>query len=231
MRRSSWLLSLLVVLSISGLAAAPELTAEQWALLEKGELVKEVKNEGGTQSGAHSFGLFKHSPATMWKVLVDLEHYDEFIERTTVSALLDEASKDRVVKSTILDAGEIEKLFDQKALGYKRIDGEGKWTVYSYQRNEFPWPVDDRWVLLEISHDDKTMTQKWLRLAGNMKEDFGSWRLYPAKNGATLGECEIHVDLDIPATGPFVSFGMDVTLPDTYKALDVMAQDAEKKAK
>jgi hypothetical protein len=110
------------------------------------------------------------------------------------------------------------------APGFRIVSPDGKWTVYSYQRNNFPWPVTDRWVLLEITHDDQAMLQTWLRLAGNIKEDYGSWQVHPDKNGA-LCENNFHIDLDIPATGVFIAFGTEVTLPTTYQAFDNMAKD------
>ena len=204
--------------------AERKLSDQDWAKLRQGEIVREVQKEGGTQSGAWSAGLYNHPPDLMWKVICSLESYDEFVERTTVSVLLDEPAKNRVLAGKPATADEAEKLFAGMKPGYRRQDPDGKWTVYSYQRNQFPWPVNDRWVLLEITHDDKAMKQTWHRLAGNIKEDHGSWQLSPAPGNKTLAVCDIHVDLDIPATGPFTAFAMDVTLPDTYKAFEKMAQ-------
>ncbi len=218
--------ALMMVAAVSG--EGRKITDEQWTELRKGEIVREVKKEGGTQSGAWSAGFFKHPPALMWKVVCSLELYDEYMDRTTVSVLLDEDAKDRVVKSGLSDADAVEKLFAGMKPDYKKVAPDGKWTVYSYQRNSFPWPLNDRWVLLEITHDDQAMKQTWKRLAGNIKEDHGSWKLAAAEGG-TLAENYIHVDLDIPATGPFTAFAMDVTLPDTYKDFEKMAADMEAK--
>ncbi len=223
---------ILVLLAASFVAAGlgRDLTAEDWKALNKGEIVKAVEKEGGTQSGAWSAGLFDYPPETMWKVIGSLELYDDYMDRTTVSLLLDEETKDKVVEAGDVDADEVEKLLKDNKAGYKKEPAPGKWTVYSYQRNDFPWPVSDRWVLLEISHDDKEMLQTWKRLAGNIKEDYGSWKLGPAEGGKTLAINEIHIDLDIPATGPFTAFAMDKTLPDTYKYFKVMAESMSKKA-
>ena len=224
MGRTGLLIAALLLVSASG--ETRKLSEDQWAQIKKGEVVKEVHNEGGTQSGAWSAGFFKHSPALMWKVISSLELYDEYMDRTTVSALLDEETKNKVVASGTSDADQLEKLFAGMKPGFKKIEPDGRWTVYSYQRNSFPWPLNDRWVLLEITHDDKALKQTWKRLAGNIKEDHGSWQLSPAEGG-TLAVNEIHIDLAIPATGPFTAFAMDVTLPDTYKYFEKMAQDAE----
>lgn len=220
-----------VIVALAAACMAAEgrkLSEEDWTLLRKGEIVREVKKEGGTQSGAWSAGFFQHSPAVMWKAVTALELYDDFLERTTVSVLLDEGAKDRVVKSGATEADAVEKLFAGMKPGYRKVAPDGKWTVYSYQRNSFPWPLNDRWVLLEITHDDKAMKQTWKRLCGNIKQDYGSWQLAAAEGG-TLAINEIHIDLDIPATGPFTAFAMDVTLPDTYKMFEKMAADMEAK--
>jgi hypothetical protein len=220
--------SVLAVVLLSAAPAAPRpLTDADWSKLKAGELVKDVQKEGGTQSGAWSAGLYNHPPALMWKVICSLESYPKYMARNTVSKLIDEGAKDRLVAAGDKTADEVEKLFAGMKEGFVKKEADGKWTVYSYQRNSFPWPVNDKWILLEITHDDKTMTQTWHRLAGNIKEDHGSWQLQPVPNDPTktLAINDIHIDLDIPATGPFTAFAMDTTLPDTYKAFEKMAAD------
>jgi len=221
------IVGLLTALS-TAVNAELKLTDEQWAQLRAGKIVKKVWKEQGTQSGAWSVKHMNHSADTMWKVISDLESYDEYVERTTVSRNLDQKTRDAIVKQNMTDPEAIQKLFDKMEPNFRRVNPDGTWTVYSYQRNKFPWPLVDRWILLEITHDDKIMKQSWRRLAGNIKEDHGSWQVYPDKNGA-LCENDFHIDLDIPATGPFVSFGTEVTLPATYDAFDKMADDFEKK--
>jgi len=229
-RRAAMAMLFLSALLISG-SLGRELTREDWAKLKKGEIVKEVRREGGTQSGSWSVKVFRHPPERMWKAICSLELYDKYMARTTVSVLLDEAVKDKAVADPSLSADELEKFFADMKPGYRRHHPDGTWTVYSYQRNALPWPVGDRWVLLEITHDDKRMIQTWRRLAGNIKEDYGSWKLTPLEDGFTLGECEIHLDLAIEATGPFVAFAMEVSLPETYRAFEAMARDFEKAEK
>jgi hypothetical protein len=217
-------LVIIAIIFIGFPALARKLSEEQLARLRQGEIVREVKKEGGTQSGAWSVGYFKYKPELMWKVICSLELYDEYLARTTVSVLLDEETKNKVIKSGFEHADEVEALFKGMKPGYKKVHNDGRWTVYSYQRNSFPWPVSDRWVLLEITHDDKLMKQTWKRLCGNIKEDYGSWVVGPDASGGTLATNDIHIDLAIPATGPFTAFAMDVTLPETYRAFEKMAE-------
>ena len=220
--------SFLFLVVVAAANAELKLSDEQWAQLRAGKIVKTVRKEQGTQTAAWSVKRLNHSADTMWKVICSLELYDEYVERTTVSRNLDQKTRDAIVKQNMTDPEAIQKLFDQMEPNYRRVNPDGTWTVYSYQRNKFPWPLVDRWILLEITHDDKIMKQSWHRLAGNIKEDHGSWQVYPDKNGA-LCENDFHIDLDIPATGPFVSFGTEVTLPATYDAFDKMADDFDKK--
>lgn len=220
-------------LIIIAAAAAPvqfgrELTPEDMETLAKGEIVKEVKREQGTQHVSWSVGMFDYPPEIMWKVICSLELYDEYMDRTTVSVLLDEDAKNRVVKSGLTDADEVEKLFEGMKPGYRITGPDGVWTVYSYQRNNFPWPVSDRWVLLEITHDDKAMKQSWRWLAGNIEQDYGKWVLKPAPGGKTMGINDIHLDFGVPAPSAFIAFAMSVTLPDTYVYFENMAQDMAK---
>jgi len=224
------LLILFSVLIASAIVAAePKFTEEQWARLKAGKQVSKVWNEGGTQSAGRGYGIFKHPPELMWKAICSFELYDEFIERTTVSVLVDEKTKYKILKDNLQDADEVEKLFKEMKPGYKRKDSGGKWTVYSYQRNKLPRPVSDRWVLLEITHDDKQMRQTWKRLAGNIKEDFGYWQLYPLENGQSLGEMQIHLDANIPATSLITDYALAVSLPATYQSFEKIAEYLDKK--
>jgi hypothetical protein len=228
-RRVSLCALLLVFLLLPLLAVPRELTKEDLSALQKGEIVKDIFKEEGTQSGSWSVKIVDCKPELFWAAISAFEDFDELIERTTVSVLLDEKIKDKVVAAGDLNADEAELLFSGNKPGYKKTSPDGKWTVYSYQRNEFPWPVSDRWVLLEITHDEKAMIQTWKRLAGNMKEDYGSWKLKPTEDGKTFATNEIHIDLDIPATGPFTAFAMEVTLPDTYTGFEAIAEAINKK--
>ena len=146
-----------------------------------------------------------------------------------MSVLVDEKAKDKILRDKIPDVDEVKKLLKEMAPGYKRNDPEGKWTIYSYQRNKFPWPVSDRWCLLEITHDDQQMRQTRKRLTSNIKEDFGYWQFYPLKNGRTLGEMEIHLDATIPATGLITGYALAITLPTTYQSFEKIAEHLDKK--
>ena len=193
--------------------------------LDRGEIIRQCDREQGTQSAGYSLGIYHVPIEVMWQALVSLPLYDKFVERTTVSVLLDEKTKDRVVKSGLSDADQVEKLFAGNDPNFSKPDPAHpeRIIVYSYQRNTFHW-INDRWVLLEMNHDPKNHIQTWKRLAGNIRQDYGIWSLEPYGKDQTLGILEIHVDLAIPATGPFVSFAMDRTLPDTYRGFEAIAR-------
>jgi hypothetical protein len=218
------------------LAAPPfmsqPLTPENRARLDQGEIIRQCEREQGTQSAGYAIGVFQVPLETMWQALVSLPLYDEFVERTTVSVLLDEKTKDQVVAGGLDDADAVEKLFAGNDPNFSKPDpfNPERAIVYSYQRNTFPWPVSDRWVLLEMNHDPRNHIQSWKRLAGNIREDHGVWRLEPYGPDRTLGILEIHVDLAIPATGPFTDFAMNLSLPETYRGFENIARSLMKKS-
>lgn len=212
-----------VLLALAIAAGDRKLTDAEWAQLKKGEIIAEVKNEGGTQSGAWGAGWFKYPPEAMWKAVSSLEQYKGTMDRVTVSVLIDEATKEKVVKSKLTDADQVEKLFVGSQKNWRKDLGGGRYLIYSYQRNSLPWPVNDRWILLEMIHDPATMTQTWKRVVGNIKQDYGSWKMSAAPGGGTLGIVNIHLDLDLTATGPFTAFAMEVSLPETYEGLKRIA--------
>jgi len=216
---------LLPALALLVLAAATDrkLTDAEWAQIKKGEIICEVKNEGGTQSGAWAAGWFNYPPEVMWKAVSSLEMYKGTMDRVSASVLLDDKTKDKVMKSGLTDADAVEKLFVGMPRGWRKELGGGHYMIYSYQRNALPWPANDRWILIEMIHDPATMTQSWKRLCGNIKQDWGTWKMSAAPGGGTLGILNIHLDLDLPATGPFTAFAMEVSLPDTYEGLKKIA--------
>ncbi len=197
-----------------------DLTAGEIEAVKRGEIIRNCEREEGTQAVARGVGLINAPVEVVWEVLADLEYYDEIMPQTTASVLLDEATKDKAVKLDGAAADEVEKLFADNKPGFVLRDPEdpSRFTVYSYQRNNFPWPASDRWFLLRIEHDTSTYTQSWVYLAGNAKNDFGTWRLEPFGENQTLGWLEIHVDLGIAATGPFMKYALSLTMPDTYEA-------------
>ena len=221
-RRLRFVLPALLVLALAA-AGERQITDAEWAQLKQGKIVSAVKNEGGTLSGAWAAGWFNYRPEVMWKAVSSLELYKGTMDRVTVSVLIDEATKDKVVKSGLTDADQVEKLFAGSQKNWRKDLGGGKYLIYSYQRNALPWPANDRWILLEMIHDPATMTQSWKRLCGNIKEDHGSWKMSAAPGGGTLGVLDIHLDLDLMATGPFTAYGMEVSLPDTYAGLKKIA--------
>jgi hypothetical protein len=194
--------------------------------LTQGEIIRQCEREQGTLSAGYSLGIFHEPVDVMWQALISLPLYDKFVKRTTLSVLLDEKTKDRVVKSGREDAAQVEKLLAGNDPNFSKPDPADpeRSIVYSYQRNSFPWPLNDRWVLLEMTHDPKRHIQSWKRLAGNIREDHGVWRLEPFGKDQTLGILEIHVDLAIPATGPFADFAMNLSLPETYHGFEAIAR-------
>lgn len=217
------LMTLALALLIISAARERKLTDAEWARVKKGEIIAEVKNEGGTQSGAWAAGWWNYPPEVMWKAVSSLEMYKGTMDRVSASVLLDEKTKDKVMKSGLTDADEVEKLFAGNQRGWRKELGGGRYLIYSYQRNDLPWPANDRWILIEMVHDPSTMTQSWKRLCGNIKQDYGTWKMSAAPGGGTLGVLNIHLDLDLAATGPFTAFAMEVSLPDTYKGLEKIA--------
>jgi len=215
------LLPILLALAIG--AGDRKLTNAEWTQLKQGKIISEVVNEGGTQCRAWSAGWFAESHDAIWQAISSLELYDETMNRVTVSVLLDEATKAKVVKSGLTDANEVEKLFAGMQKGWRKDLGGGRYLIYSYQRNSLPWPANDRWILLEMTHDPATMTQSWKRLCGNIKQDYGSWKISAAPGSGSLGVLDFHLDLDIPATGPFTAYGMEVSIPDTYAGFKKIA--------
>lgn len=222
------ILPLMVVLAIG--AGDRKLTDADWAQLKQGKIISEVKNEGGTQSAAWSVGWFPQSPETVFKAIAALDLYDETTERLTVSVLVDETTKDKILKNKINDPDQIEKLFAAMPKNWRKDLGGGKYLIYSYQRNDLPWPANDRWIIIEMINDPVALTQSWKRLCGNIKTDWGNWKVSAAPGGGARADLEIHLDLDLAATGPFTAFAMEITIPDTYSGLKkIMAIQARKK--
>jgi|GEM_PF-2513516 len=228
--RMLFLCPCLIALAWSQALAQRDLTTEELDVLQRGEILRECVREQGTQAKGRGVGLFDAPVELVWKVLTDLEHYDEMMAQTTVSVLVDQTTRDRVIQLGPVSADEVEKLFIKNRPGFVLYDPEdpSQFTVYSYQRNDFPWPLGDRWCLLEIRHDSSTYTQTWRYLAGNMKNDFGTWRLRALGENQTLGWLVIHVDMGIPATGPFMKYAMSLTMPDTFNAFRRRARELMK---
>jgi hypothetical protein len=211
------LVTILLALAAAVGADLPKLSADQWAKLKADGAVTRSWSDGGTQNAGWGVTVFNVSPEMMWKALCAFELYDDYIKTKTVSRLVDEETRARIIKGNFESGDEVERLFKGMKPNYRRTLPDGRYVVYSYQRDSMPWPVSDRWLLLEITVDDKDMKQTWKRLAGNVKNDFGLWHIYSWENGKSLGELELHLDGGIPAPSSFINYGMSIIVPQTMR--------------
>ncbi|MBX7148740.1 hypothetical protein K1X76_06600 [bacterium] len=83
----------------------------------------------------------------------------------------------------------------------------GNWTSYVFQRFNFPWPLTDRWAVVEIRNDETNAGKgeykyEYKTRGGNFKWLKGYWALmpHPTKKGWTefRGEYKSDPGIDVP---------------------------------
>jgi hypothetical protein len=216
---------LALVSAVLPLDAQADLSDAEWRRLRNGEVLVETRREAGGPSGSRSVALISHPAALVWRAVSMPERFHEYLDRIPVSVLVDERTKDRVMALGDVGPDRVEELFRGVPRATRAPSSDGRWVVYSYQRARMPWPLGDRWVLIRITGDDAAMTQSWVRLAGTLLEDTGSWSVTPVGGQASLLRNEMRVRLGGAALELVAPLGLMVSVRETFRGIERMAND------
>jgi len=216
-RRSPAVLALLATVAI----AAP---ADE--RLARGEVVvtRLPAGEQGTLGG-RSQGVVRAPIERVWTVLNESNEFENYMPNYLVSWLIDRSVQPEVVCRGEWHRGELERLLAGHRLGGWLGD-----TVLFYNVLDVPFPVSDRWYLLEMWRDHESHTIGWNQLVGNLRMTHGSWELLPWAAGQTLAT---YTTVSIPGISLprfFLDIGLNRSLPGVIRGLRnrVMAQNPAK---
>ena len=200
----------LLLLGILALAAAGE--SEQ-ARLERGEIVATRNRVGGGILSGTARVIVAAPVEQVWAVLLDAGKFHEYMPRYLASDLV---GGDVAERARALGWGRAEL---EKAAAENRLKEWPGDTVFFYNVLDMPFPVSDRWYLLEMVRDNVSHTIQWNMVAGNMKENYGGWVLESAGPDRTLVTYFTCSDPGISLPNFMLDIGLKSALPGVVAGL------------
>jgi hypothetical protein len=184
--------------------------------LARGEIVvTRLPSQHNGVLGGESRGVIAAPLDQVWSVLNRSGEFADYMPSFLVSWLIDRAAMDEVEPGRRWHRAE----FEEAVAEYRLADWPGD-TVLFYNVLDMPFPVSDRWYLLEMTRDTAEHTIRWSQLVGNLKLTDGSWQLVPWLDGRhTLATYTTVSDPGIALPGFALDMGLNQSLPGVIRAL------------
>lgn len=106
-----------------------------------------------------------------------------------------------------------------------RVKG-GRWVDYTFQYFNVPWPISDRWMILQDKNDEThagegIFRSEWTLAAGNVKTMDGYIALSPFEGNPNVTRMEYKTLTDPDAHVPkfLLKWGLYRVMPDVIKAI------------
>ncbi len=233
MRLKIFIVMLLAGLFVLPVNAWPPFAATELQVLRQGK----VLSEGGHEKRvvwARMAGVVKASPMVVWELFIDSDAWPRY----GIPRLIDS----RLVSRELAAAMKTEKKVDDfyASLGTQQVSLKGqrrvggKWTHFAFQHYDVPWPVKNRWMIVD-TEDDETASGEGrylavLRLAGgNLKEMEGEFRLsrFQGDPRRTLLEYSVRTDPGAHVPRFLVKWGVKKIMPAVIQAI---RREAKKRA-
>ncbi len=220
------LLSLFVGLlffSIStGTAESPSLPIEQ---SQNGDIISEGGYDGHA-IWAKLIGVLPAPPEIVWQLFIDSDAWNRYdiprlIESRLVSAEITEACRD------FHQVGKFYKVLGEQHFSITPIRRVGgKWIHYAFQYYNVPWPVANRWMIVETVDDETRRVEgiyssRMHQVAGNLRTLEATLLLKPYGVGSKKTLMEYWVKTDPGSHVPrfLMRWGIKKILPQVIFSL------------
>jgi hypothetical protein len=165
--------------------------------------------------GGRSQGVIAAPLDRVWAVLNRSGEFADYMPNFHVSWLVDRAAMGDVEPGRRWQRGELEEAVAE----FRLADWPGD-TVLFYNVLDMPFPVSDRWYLLEMTRDKAAHLISWNQVIGNLKSTTGSWQLAPWLDSRhTLATYTTVSDPGIALPGFVLDMGLNQSLPGVIRAL------------
>lgn len=171
--------------------AAPVLSDQQRARIERGEVITMVETQGD-ENRAELIALIEGDAASVWSVIADFESYEAWVPDQTSSDVVQRSGNVWVLEGETRVPILPNRRYRLRDVRSERIvDGQ---TVYI-----------DEWEYIENS--------------GNMEENRGFWYVAPYDATRTLIRMVVFADLGIPVPQSVINWGTRRALPDLAEGI------------
>lgn len=200
-------------LYFSGLTFAT-LPADDYSEAELREMIggKILVEAKGLDDGGQRIigkGYLAATVEELLEVLLDVNHFPEFMPGFRESSLLREEDIPE-----LSNPDKLRKMSDYFSKVKCERDSSG--ICFWYERLDFPWPVPDRCAILKAEYDSSGINSH--QVVGMFKYLSGGWRFWPEGEGV-VAIYHTEADVGIPIPGFVQRIGLDIMLPDVYRAV------------
>jgi len=165
--------------------------------------------------GGRSQGVIAAPLDRVWAVLNRSGEFADYMPNFLASWLVDRTAIGDIEPGRRWQRAELEEAVAE----YRLADWPGD-TVLFYNVLDMPFPVSDRWYLLEMTRDKAAYLIGWNQVIGNLKSTAGSWQLAPRLDGRhTLATYTTVSEPGIALPGFVLDMGLTQSLPGVIKAL------------
>ena len=216
---------LLVLLFVLPAHAWPPFSATELGELQRGKVLSEGGHEKRVVWGRMA-GVVKAPPSVVWELFIDSDAWPRY----GIPRLLDS----RLVSRELAAAMKTEKKVDDfyASLGTQQVPlkgqrrAGGKWTHFAFQHYDVPWPVKNRWMIVD-TQDNETASGEGRYLAalklagGNLKMMEGEFRLsrFEGDPRRTLLEYSVRTDPGAHVPRFLVKWGVKKIMPAVIEAI------------
>lgn len=230
MKRRLRFLSAAFLLIVSALCAShafakTEATPEEvLGRLRSGEI---LTDGGSLNKGvwAAMEGVVDAPPKAVWQLFIQANDWKNY----KLPHMIDCRAVDEPVLNETLNAKRADDVY--KVLGDRVIDPltprkpGAEWTNYTFQYFNMPWPVSDRWYILQNFADETSGAKgiyktSWQSRAGNVKFLKGELHLEPFEGDRkTHLTYRVEVDLGTPVPRFLIRYGVKKSLPEAMRVI------------
>ncbi|HSA58828.1 MAG TPA: hypothetical protein VLJ37_04010 [bacterium] len=212
---------LVLLLVFIGSAAADEETLHR---LRQGEV---LTDGGALKKGvwATMEGIVDAPPEVVWRLFIRANEWKGY----DFPHLIDCRAVDGNVLNEARDKKKVEDVY--KILGDRVIDPlepravRSEWTNYTFQYFNMPWPVANRWYIIQNFADEARSREgiyktRWESRAGNVRSVTGELLLEPFEGPSkTRLTYRTKVDLGSPIPRFLLKYGVKKSLPAAMKVI------------
>lgn len=170
-------------------------------------------------------GIVDAPPEAVWQLFIRANEWKGY----KLPHLIDCRAVDETMLNGVRDRKKVEEVYD--VLGNRVVDPlaprkeRSEWTNYTFQYFNMPWPVADRWYILqnfadETKSQDGIYVTHWQSHAGNVRSVKGELRLEPFE-GTAKTHLTYRAEVDLGSTIPrfLLKYGVKKSLPESMKVI------------
>lgn len=171
-------------------------------------------------------GVVEAPPEVVWRLFI----YANDWKRYGLPDLIDCRAVDENVLKQVKDKKKAEDFY--AALGGRVIDpvatrqSRAKWSNYTFQYYDMPWPVSDKWFIIQNSADETRSAEgafktTWENRAGNVRTMKGRLTIEPFEGDEKRTLLHYRVEVDPGSALPrfLLKYGVKKSLPSAMRVI------------